>query len=216
MTWNDQTLKGYRLVVLVAFCVVSVAAPFWRAARVSEQNELQALYASSSGGDLDSVKRMASHHSSEGTSWLEKLAQDRNATADSRSLAIAELGKRRFLNTELLAQLLWIDQPFVVRHATAEVFEQRGCDKPCLSATLYAMRGIWDGKHTAEMRFATEVPDSGQIEPLLAELRSQTEDDYMRLLNKDPSATRKTLKAEYSSAPDSEFASSIEVRLGNR
>jgi len=213
MAWNDQTLKGYRLVILVAFCVVSLAAPFWRAARISERNELHELYLSSSVGELDSVKSMASHHSSEGTSWLEKLAQDRSAAAESRSQAIAELGKRRFLNTELLAQLLWIDQPFVVRHATAEVFEQRGCDKTCVSATLYAMRGIWDGKHTAEMRLATELPDSDRMEPLLAKLRSQTEDDYVGLLNKDPSATRKSLKAEYGNVSDSAFVSSVEARL---
>jgi len=213
MAWNDKTLKGYRLVVLVVFVVVSLAAPLWRAAQISERNELQALYLSSSVGDLDSVKRMASHHSAEGTSWLEKLAEDRSAAADSRSQAIAELGQHRFLNTELLAQLLWIDQPFVVRHATAEVFQQKGCDNFCLSATLYAMHGIWDGKNTAEMRFVAELPGADQMDPLLAKLRSQTEDDYVGLLNKDPSATRKSLKAEYGNASDSAFVSSVEARL---
>jgi hypothetical protein len=213
LAWNDRTLRGYRLVVLVAFCIVSLAATFWRAARISERNELRDLYESSLQGDLTSVQRMASHHSSEGTSWLEKLAEDRIASADSRSRAIAALGKRRFPNTELLARLLWIDHPFVVRHAAAEVFEQRGCNQPCLSAALYAMHGIWDGQHTAEMRFAAEVASSDHMEALLAQLHSQTEDDYVGLLNKDPSATRHTLKAEYHNASDSAFVSGIEARL---
>jgi hypothetical protein len=213
MAWNKKTLKVFRVVVLVALCVVSLAASIWRATQMSERNELRDLYFSSLQGNLQSVERMASHHSFEGTSWLEKLAQDRSASADSRSQAIAALGKRRFLNTDLLDQLLWIDQPFLVRHAAVEVFDQRGCDKQCLSATLYAMRGIYDGKQTAEMRFAAEVPASVQMDARLAKLRSQTEDDYVGLLNKDPAGTRKALKAEYSNTSDSAFVSSIEVRL---
>ncbi len=216
MTWNAPTLRVFRLAVLIAFCVVSLAASFWRAAQISERNELRDLYFSSLKGDLDGVKPMASHHSVEGTSWLEKLAQDRSAIADSRSQAIAALGKRRFLNTKLLAQLLWIDQPFVVRHATVEVLEQRGCDDICLSATLYAMRAIWDGKQTAEMRFASEVPPAIRTEPLLEKLRSQTEGDYVGLLNKDPAATRKALTAAYGNISDSAFVTSIEGRLGQR
>jgi hypothetical protein len=210
---NVRNLKQIRIVALVVFCAVFVAGPLWEAQRVSQRKELKALYLSAHGGDLDSVRRLAEHHSAEATGWLGQVAQDQNASANARAAAIAALGKKTWLDSEGLARLLWIEQPFAVRRAAADVFRQRGCDDVCLSAALYALNAMWSGAPSAENRLAAEYPASrSQSEPVIARLRGASENDYVDLLNKNPCAARKTLTTIYSS--QSTFVGYVESKLG--
>jgi hypothetical protein len=57
-----------------------------------------------------------------GTSWLESLASNRDAVAESRVAAIDELADKRFISRKPLIPLLWIEQPFDVRHEAALMF----------------------------------------------------------------------------------------------
>jgi hypothetical protein len=91
---------------------------------------------SGSGGDAESIKMLSRLPSAEATFWLERLAQNSNAFADSRAEAVRALGNKTSIDSGVLSGLLRIDQPFVVRHASAEVFEQHGCNEVCVAAVL--------------------------------------------------------------------------------
>lgn len=139
-------MKRPELVVLAILVVISLGvwgvwAHRWQA-KAAQREEMRALYAFGSGGDLDSVQRLSEYPSSEAIAWLERLAVQRDATADSRVAAITALGGKASLNRAVLSPLLRIDQPFVVRHTAAEVLEQRGCDGQCISNALYSLNAI--------------------------------------------------------------------------
>lgn len=194
------------ILILVALSVWGVCAHHWQA-QVAQREEMSALYAFASGGDLENVKRLSEYPSPEAIHWLERLAQDQNAAADSRTAAIAALASKPSLNRAALSTLLYIDQPFVVRHAAAEALQQRGCDDHCISATIRGLHAIWKGQPAIEVGlFAVEhaygVQGDSKLEAKIdAELKAKTEQDYWRLLENNPCAGRNALKADASAEP---------------
>jgi hypothetical protein len=208
-----RSLRRIQLAALLIWCAAFLGGPLWWGFQVAGRNELKALYFAASGGDLSSVQRLSEHNSSGAQAWLERLAQNRNVVADSRVAAISALGKRHSIDSETLAPLLWIEQPFVVRHATAGVFEQRGYDDVCVSATLYALHAMWAGQTTFEMLLSTERPDlTPEMNETVLRLRTQSEQDFLKLLNQDACRTRNTLKTDYPS--DAAFVESVQTKIG--
>jgi hypothetical protein len=217
MTRTSHELKRTELVVLAIFLVVSLGAwAVWMHrwnAQAARTDEMYALYAIASGGDRVSVRRLAEYPSPEAMQLIEKLAQDRNAFSDGRLEAINVLGARHPFDSKTLAPLLWIDQPFVVRHAAAGVFKQRGCDEGCLSATLTALHAIWGGQPTVEVQAAAQIASlTPYDQEHLLYLRKQTEEDYFVLLNSNACLTKKILQTDYGS--DSEFVARVQKRAG--
>lgn len=204
------------VLIVVSLAVWGVWAHRWRA-QVAQREEMRALYAFASGGDLDKVKRLSEYPSPEAIQWLEKLAQDWNATSDSRTAAIAALASKPSLNRAALSTLLYIDQPFVVRHAAAEVLGQRGCDDQCISTTLRGLRAIWQGQPAFEVGLSTVEHAYGvRGDPELdakidAELKANTEQDYWRLLENNPCAARNALKTDTSAEPA--FVENVQSKL---
>ncbi len=204
--------RRIQLVALFIWCTALLVSPFWWAARVKERREIKDLYFAGVGGDVSSVQRLAERGSPDSTALLERLAKAPHAFAESRVAAIRALGAKRFLDSEALTPLLWIDQPFIIRHATVEVFERRGCDASCVSATLYSLHAIHQGQLTAETRLARQNPDkTTSTDQALPELSNETNQDYLTLLTSNPCTARKLLAAEYSS--DSSFADNIRSKL---
>ena len=161
------------------------------------------MYYSARSGDLEGLSRLAECHSSEASLWLAKLAQDRHADAQLRVDALSKLAARRSIDETTVAPLLWIDQPFVVRHAAVDLFMERGCEGACISATLRSFRAMWDGQTTAEMRFDARSPvETSEGKVISAQIRTDSERDYMSLLNRNPCATQRMLAGEYSSKSD--------------
>jgi hypothetical protein len=155
------------------------------------------LYASARGGDLDAVRRLAQRPLTS-VNWLQELAQDQNATADSRVEAINTLAQKNALDSRSLSLLLWIDQPLAVRHAVALAFEQHGCDNVCVGAALNALDAIWKGEPTLEMRLSAQLADTSPISAQIdSELHRKTVQDYLALLNLNPCLTRKILNGSY-------------------
>jgi hypothetical protein len=171
---------------------------------------MYALYALAGGGDRESVRRLvAEYPSQEAMPLIEKLAQDRSAFPEGRLEAINVLSARPPIHSRTLASLLRMDQPFVIRHATAEAFEQRGCDDQCISFTLYALHAIWKGESAIEaarsneeleQRYGVHIPPEEKAKTN-AELRDKTEQDYWKLLGSNPCETRKALVKDYSAEP---------------
>jgi len=207
------------ILVVISLVVSAVWAHRWQA-HVAQSEEMRALYAFGSGGDLDKVKRLSEYPSPEAIQWLEKLAQQRDATGDSRVAAITALGGKASLNRAVLSRLLRIDQPFVVRHAAAGVLEQRGCDDLCILTALYELNAIWKGQPAIEAAPSTkELERKYSVHPApdlerrtLAELRDKTEQDYLKLLNAKACETRKALTKDYSAEPA--FIEQVQSKVG--
>ena len=220
-----RPLKRTDLRVFAIFVLVSLGVwAVWmhrRHAEVARRDEMYALYALAGGGDRESVRRLvAEYPSREAMPLIEKLAQDRNAFPEGRLEAINVLSARPPIHSKTLAPLLWIDQPFVIRHATAEAFEQRGCDDQCISSTLYALHAIWKGEpaieaarttEEIEQRYGVHIPPEEKAK-INAELRDKTEQDYWKLLDSNPCATRKALINDYSAEPA--FVEHVQSKVG--
>jgi hypothetical protein len=130
---------------------------------------------------------------------------------DVRVAAINALGTKPSIDSAAIAVLLGIDEPYVVRDAAVAVFEQRGCDEICTSATLDALEAMWGGRPLFEMQLeATHPSPTGKT--IVARMREQTEQRYLALANRNPCATRTALRTDY--AHDTEFAEGIQVALG--
>jgi hypothetical protein len=221
---RSATLKRTDLRVFAIFVLVSLGAwAVWMhrwQAQVARRDEMYALYATASGGDRESVRRLAEYPSSEAMQLIEKLAQDRNAFPEGRVEAINVLSARPPIHSKTLAPLLRIDQPFVIRHATAEAFEQRGCDDQCILSTLYALHAIWKvepaieaarSTEELEQRYGVHIPPEEKAK-INAELRGKTEQDYWKLLGSNPCATRKALIKDYSAEPA--FGEHVQSKVG--
>jgi len=200
------------MVVLAIFLVVSLGAwAVWMHrwnAEAYRRDEMYALYANASRGDRASVRRLAEYPSPEAMQFIEKLAQDRNASSDGRREAIDVLGARRPFDSKTLASLLWIDQPFVVRRAVAGVFKRRGCDERCISATLTALHAIWGGQPTFEVQATAQIPSpTPDDQEHLLYLHKQTEEDYFVLLNSNACLLKKILQTDY--GLESEFVDKV-------
>jgi hypothetical protein len=205
--------KFQRIAALSLFFFVFVFGQWWIFVHNAERKELKTLYLSAKIGDLNSVQRLAADDSAQADNWLEVLAQDENAFPDSRVQAIAVLAKKRWLNSNILARLLWIEQSSKVRRAAAEVFKQRGCDDLCTPAALYSLHAMWGGELTGEERRSAQYPElAATLIPMAAQSRRDTENDYITLLNLNPCASRQALKAEYFRDP--EFVGSLQAKLG--
>ena len=213
---TSQVLTRIHLIVFAIVVVLALVAwALWMhrwQARVARKNEMRRLYSLAIGGDLDSVRRLSEYPSSEAIPWLEKLVQQRDATGDSRVAAITALGSNPSLDRATLAPLLQIDQPFVVRHAAAEVLEKSGCDQACILATLAALHAIWTGQPTLEVQAAAQIPSPTQHDQEdLLYLHKQTEEDYSALLNTNPCLARNLLGTDYPS--DSPFVDEVRKSL---
>ena len=209
-----RKLRKAQLIALVIWCIAFLASRYWWAHRVKERRELKALYYAGMAGDLGSVKRLESYNSEDALHLLEELAQSPSAFADSRVEAIIALGtKESTFDSKVIATLLWIEQPSAVRHAAADVFLRRGCDSACVSAAMYSLHAIRQGQLTSEMRLATEHPETALMaQRSVAEMRRQSEGDYLELLRSKPCLARKELlSSEYRS--DSAFVAGIAVEL---
>jgi len=216
MTSTSQKAKRPEVVALAIFVAVSLGAwAVWMHrwnAQADLRDQMNALYAIASGGDRDSIRRLAEYPSPEAMHLIEKLAQDRNAISTARLEAINVLGERHPIDSKTLAPLLWIDHPFDVRRAVTGVFKQRGCDEECISAALTALHAVWGGQPTLEVRLYAQIPSSTpHAQENLAYFHKQTEEDYFVLLNSDPCLTGKTLQTKYGS--DSEFVDKIRKKL---
>ena len=222
---GPRSLKRTDLRVFVIFVLVSLGAwavwmHRWRA-QVARRDEMYALYALAAGGNRESVRRLAAEYpSQEAMPLIEKLAQDRSAFAEGRLEAINVLSARSPTHSRTLAPLLLMDQPFVIRHAAADAFEQRGCEDKCISFTLYALHAIWKGEPAIEAARSTEeleqkygvhVPPE-EMAKTNAELRDKTEQDYWKLLGSNPCETRKALLKDYSAKPA--FSEHVQSKVG--
>ena len=195
-----SVLRRIQVVALVIWCVALLGSPYWYVHRLNERKQLEELYYSAAGGHVNSVTQLEAKHSAAAMRWLESLAQAPQAFSDSRVEAISAIGRADRLDSEALAPLLWIEQPFVVRHATTQVFRARGCDTVCRSAALFALHAISQGQLTAEMRLAQNPslePDAAKR--YASDLLAQGEADYLMLLRSDPCAARSQLHSEYRS-----------------
>ena len=194
---NLQRIKAAQLVVFLIWTAIVLCGPLWWGLRIQKRYS-SALYTSASGGDLDAVRLLAQRPLMS-VAWLQTLAQDPDATADSRVEAINALAQKNALDSTSLSALLWIDQPLAVRHAIALGFEQRGCDYGCVNAALRALKAIWKGQPTFEMRLSAQRPDGSaamwaQID---RELHRETVQDYLALVNLNPCLTKETLNRFY-------------------
>jgi hypothetical protein len=217
MTSTSQESKRPELVALAILLAVSLAASaVWLhrwSAQSARRDQLNALYATASHGDRDSIRRLAEYPSPEATRFIERLAQDRSAFSDARLEAINVLGTRHSLDSRTLAPLLWIDQPFDVRRSVTGVFKQHGCDEDCISVTLTSLHAIWEGQPTLEAHLYAQIPPSTpHAQENLANFRKQTEEDYFVLLNSNVCLTQKILHTAHGS--DSEFVDRIRKKLG--
>ena len=210
-------MKRPEFVVLATLIVVSLVvwavwAHRWRAQN-AQREEMYALYAHASGGDRASVRQLARYDSPEATQLIERLAQDQNAFSDGRLEAINVLGTKQPVAAKTLAPLLWIDQPFVIRRAAAEVFKQRGCGKECISETLMALHAIREGQPTLEVRLEDQIAShTARDQEYSTYLHKQTEEDYFALLDSNQCLTRQILQTDYSS--DSAFLDLIGKKVG--
>lgn len=216
MSPTSQILTRSHLIVFVCIVVVSLGVwALWMRryqAQVATSDQMHALYALASGGDLDSVKRLADYPSPEAVQLIKNLAQDRRALADGRLEAINILANRRPFDPKTIAPLLSIDQPFVVRHATAKAFERHSCEDQCISATLSALHAISRGQPTSEMKATAQIPyPTPHDQEQLAYLHKQTEEDYFALLNSNPCLARNLLGTGYPS--DSQFVDDVRKKL---
>lgn len=205
MERTSQILTRTHLIAFASIVVVLLGAwALWmrrHQVQVSKRDEMRALYGLASGGDRDSVRRLADYSSPEAMQLIKKLAQDRNAYAGGRLEAISILADRSF-DLKTIAPLLSIDQPFAVRHATAKTFERHACEDPCISATLSALHAISRGQPTSEMQAAAQIPSSTpRDQEDLLYLRKQTEEDYFALLNSNPCLALNLLEIGYPSDP---------------
>ena len=208
---SERSLYIARVVILVVFCAAFSIGPIWMSYRREETRKLHDLYLYAVSGDVDSVHRISAHHSVESVRVLEQLARNRSAAAETRVDAVNELSRKSLADSEVFTSLVWIDHPFVVRHAAASALADRGCDSACITAVLYCLHSLWEGQLTAEAHLASEHHlNSNQAEATLARLRSSTENDYFGLLNKNSCSAEKLLQSGY---PDAAFTDHVRQRL---
>jgi hypothetical protein len=201
------------VIALSVWCVLFLVGSLWLIFQAGRSSRLEALYRSGSAGDFESIRRLAEENASDSRVWLEKLAHDRNTFTEYRVAAINALRGQSRLDSDVLAALLWIEQPFDVRHAVASTFDQRGCDDSCVSATLYALHALWQGQPTAEVQFAEKIPATASAKATIHELRIQSERDYFMLLNGNPCKAKGVLDSDYSGPNDSGFVTWIREKL---
>jgi hypothetical protein len=206
----SPTIKRAQLVLFLVWTGIALCAPLWWGIRLQRSHSL-VLYADASGGDLDAVKQLARRPLTS-VAWLEELALDRNAVADARVEAIEALSQKNAVDSKSLRFLLAIDQPFNVRHAAANAFQKHGCDDLCVTNVLNSLRAIWSGQPTFEMRLPLPTPDlRDQSVQIDRKLRSETERDYVGLLNSTPCLTRQILAKSYST--DLTFIHRLDTKL---
>ncbi|HWY55441.1 MAG TPA: HEAT repeat domain-containing protein [Terriglobales bacterium] len=200
------------LLMLVLWFVGFLGSLIWYRMDVAQQQELNTLYATASGGYLYSVERLAERKSTKANIYLQNLAQDQNAMSDSRVAAIQFLGSKKSIDPQVFASLLRIDQPFVVRHAAATVLGQRGCEENCLSAVLFAMHSILGGQLTLEMRGQGPVESRTPVDKQIMEkLRVDSENDYLALLKSNPCLAWKIVQRDY--PDDTEFIRTMRQKI---
>jgi hypothetical protein len=207
MLWKStRTSHKIRVVILVVFCAAFGLGPIWLAHRRDETRELHNLYLYAAAGDVNSVHRISSYHSAESVRVLEQLARDKSATAETRVDVVNELSRKSAADLDVFTNLLWIDNPFMVRHAAASTLMDRGCDSTCITAVLYCLHSLWAGELTLEARLGGERhANVNHVQATVVRLRSSTENDYFGLLNKNPCSAEKVLHSDYSDAAFTDY-----------
>jgi hypothetical protein len=214
MLWKStRATNKIRVVILVVFCAAFGLGPIWLAHRRDETRELHNLYLYAAAGDVNSVHRISSYHSAESVRVLEQLARDKSARAETRVDALNELSRKSSADPDVFTNLLWIDHPFVVRHAAASALMDRRCDSTCITAVLYCLHSLWAGELTFEARLGSgRHANVNQVQATLARLRSSTENDYFGLLNKNSCSAEKVLHSDYSDAAFTDYVRQKLVR----
>jgi hypothetical protein len=200
-----KALNLLRQVVVVLCCLLTLGLPPWLL-YMNERwtTEMQYLYGQAIVGDRESVRKMARHRLW-GTSWLESLARDRDAFAESRVAAIDELADKRFISRKPLVPLLWIEQPFDVRHEAALMFLKRGCDEECIKMTLRCLHSLRTGRPAVDASLSQEENNYS------VQLWARSTKDYLDLLNSNPCMSEMSLRSKYAS--DHSFIADIERSL---
>ena len=152
-----RSLSWLRKLAVVGLALLLIAVPCWHAWQNARKSELRVLYVSAYSGNLESVKKLSSYKLSGGTTWLERLARDRDADAYAPVAAIDQLTGSCSLNSRGLVPLLWIDVPFVVRHESAHLFATRGCDDDCIRMSLDSLHAMWAGRPPLEAQLAPKI-----------------------------------------------------------
>ena len=104
MSLNLKNIRRAQRVLFLIWTAIVLGGPIWWGLRLQKRHSY-ALYASASGGDLDAVRRLAQRPLTS-VNWLQELAQDQNATADSRVEAINTLAQKNALDSRSLSLLL--------------------------------------------------------------------------------------------------------------
>jgi hypothetical protein len=199
-------LRTAQRVGVVVCCLLALGfPPWWSYMSARWTTEMQYLYGSAAVGDPESVREISSHRIW-GTSWLEKLARDRYAFAESRAAAIDELANKSFVNRRRLVPLLWIEEPFVVRHEAALMFRKIGCNDDCVGMVLRCLHSMQTGRPMLEGQ-----PPAKQNDDYILQLRATSKQDYLNLLNTNPCMSRRTLRSDYPA--DSSFIADTEKSL---
>src|SRR5579863_5323674 len=91
-SWRKFKSKSrVRRIALTLPGILFVLLSGWQWWLSAQQRQMELLYNSAFTGNLESVRRLSTYRLSGGATWLEKLARDRYADADSRVAAIDEL-----------------------------------------------------------------------------------------------------------------------------
>src|SRR5262249_28067144 len=136
--------------LVLCLCAIWVALSLFGYRYLAERRLREELYSAASSGDMASWKRLTVDQSSDALDKLIMLAQNRNASVQVRVATVNHLQTVTQSYESYLAFLLWIEEPFVVRHSAREYFEHRGCGEDCVSAASYAIRDLWQGKPILE------------------------------------------------------------------
>lgn len=200
-----RELKRVKQVGVVLCCLMTLGLPpglLYMNARWT--TEMQYLYGQAMAGDRESVRKIARHRLW-GTSWLESLARNRDAFAESRVTAIDELADKEFISRKPLIPLLWIEQPFDVRHEAVLMFLKRGCDEECVKMVLRCLHSSRAGRPTVDARLSQEENN------YIVQLWARSKKDYIDLLNSDPCLSGIILRSNYAS--DHSFIADVEGSL---
>jgi len=196
-----KNLRRFQVVAFVIWILLSIVGTVWAVTWMARQRTMEELYRSARAGDSESIERLGRYNSRQASDWLVRLAQDRNTRAEIRVKAIRLLSGIPSFQVNSLTSLLWIEQPFVVRHAALAVFLNRRCDEDCVSAALYSVHGLYSEQPTLEMQLPSAPGSELTAQTHSSQLRMQSLNEYLALLAKDPCQTRNVLLAEYSSEP---------------
>jgi hypothetical protein len=128
-TYIESGHKGKAIVVTVGLVVLLLCSVYisYRAARSRGD---RSLFLEAKRGDLSSLAQLERRGADE---YIKFLAEDRTAPVVVRSAALEMLKRRPQDSTGVVALMLWIKEPLVIREKAVDYFKTRGCDDMCTS-----------------------------------------------------------------------------------